>query len=94
MSEPDTVTVLEVVEPTLKWDRAEFVCTDARLNPDETIDGYTLIHLSNGRTLRIAGTGIMDEADTSMDWAPEVNWDELVQLLDAFRDGRRQQELN
>lgn len=90
----DKITVLEVEEPVVEWDRAEFVCTDARLNPDETVDGHTLIHLTNGRTLRIAWGGIFDETDTSMDSPPSVNWDELLQLLDAFRENRRQSEVN
>lgn len=92
--EPDTVTVTEVEEQQIGWSRAEFVCTDARLNPDETVDGYTLIHLTNGRTLRIMPSGVMDERDNHMEFPPMVNWDELLQLLDAFREGRRLSEVN
>lgn len=91
----DTVTITETENPLVRWDRAEFVCTDARLNPDETVDGYTLIHLSNGRTLRIAADGIFDERDAqAMEYAPNVNWDELLQLLDAFRERRRLLDAN
>lgn len=92
---PDVVNVIQTPEPTIFREKAEFVCTDARLNPDETVDGYVLLHLSNGRTLFIAPSGIADNADIdAMDGPPEVNWDELLQLLDAFRLGRRMSEVN
>lgn len=92
---PDLVSVVETPEPTIYRERAEFVCTDARPNPNETVDGYVLLHLSNGRTLFIASSGIADNADVeAMDGPPEVNWDELLQLLDAFRHSRRMSEVN
>ena len=98
----DGVIVQECEEPTVFWDRAEFVCTDARPNPDETVDGYALIHLSNGRAVRINRTGLMDAADWDKEADErgedftfgEVNWDELLQLLDAFRAGNRAARLN
>lgn len=98
MTHPDIVQVTECPEPTTHWERAEFVCTDARPNADETVDGYTLIHLTNGRTIRINSTGLMDASDWKGDdddhTFGEVNWDELLQLLDAFRAGNRAARLN
>lgn len=89
MTGPQTVLVTEVESPTVDWVGAEFVVTDARPNPDETVDGYTLIHLSNDRTIRIFRSGLMDDRDSERDTHAYVNWDELLTLLDAFRQAQQ-----
>lgn len=85
------VVVTEVQDPTVTQDTAELIVTDARSHDGTSHTGYIEMRLTNGRVLHIGGYGIWDGEDRADvpggDWvdAAYINWEELLQHLDAWR---------
>ena len=99
-----SVLVREVSRPSVYQQSAEFICEDARPGAQGNLLGHVVMQLTNGRTLLIGAHGIWDDNDVLRDEeglltedspnATFVCWEELLQLLDAWRELARLEEMN
>ncbi len=94
MSQPDTVTVFEVEDPTVTLEQGVFQVT--HYNDKGGEQGNPLVILTNGRRLFFGSDGMYDADDLEEDgsfkagrWPGNVNWEELLQLLDGWRNFTR-----